>query len=75
MDETLWGLMNIVGPIILLGLLLWLGLVAWKRRTPSQDARAERATHELYDEEERRRREGTDGLEDEDEGRKGTDRL
>ena len=62
MDETLWTLVDIVGPIILLVLLLWLALVAWKRRRPGPDARAERATHELYDEEERRRREGTDDL-------------
>ena len=62
MDETLWGLVNIVGPIILLVILLWLALIAWRRRNPVDDARAERATHELYEEEERRRREGTDDL-------------
>ena len=62
MDETLWTLMTIVGPLILLVLLLWLGLVAWRKRTPRGDAIAERATHELYEEEEQRRREGTDDL-------------
>jgi cytochrome c-type biogenesis protein CcmH/NrfF len=62
MDETLWTLVDIVGPIILLVLLLWLVLTAWKRRKPGADARTEQATHELYEEEERRRREGTDGL-------------
>lgn len=62
MDESLWTLMDIIGPLILLGLLLWLALWAWRRRTPRDDAHAERATHDLYEEEERRRREGTDDL-------------
>ncbi len=62
MDVALSWLMNIVGPVILLGLLLWLAFWTWRKRKPRDDARAERATHELYDEEERRRREGTDGL-------------
>ena len=62
MDETLSAMMSIVGPIILLVLLLWLALTAWRRRNPAEDARAEQATHELYQEEEQRRREGTDGL-------------
>lgn len=62
MDETLWTLMDIVGPIILLVLLLWLAIFAWRRRNPRTDARAEHATHDLYEEEERRRREGTDDL-------------
>jgi uncharacterized membrane protein len=62
MDVTLWTLMDVVGPIILLVLLLWLAIFAWRKRRPGSDARAERATHELYEEEERRRREGTDDL-------------
>ena len=64
MDETLWGLMNIVGPLVLLILLIW--LVMRSRRRPGQTtdttAQTERATDRLYDEEEQRRREGTDGL-------------
>ena len=68
MDETLWGLMNIVGPIILLGLLVW--LVARSRRSSATRTetktdttpQTEQATDALYDEEERRRREGTDDL-------------
>ena len=64
MDETLWGLMNIVGPIILLILLVW--VVMRSRRRPGQATdtteQTERATDRLYDEEEHRRREGTDGL-------------
>jgi cytochrome c-type biogenesis protein CcmH/NrfF len=62
MEEVLWTLISIVGPLILLGLMLWLALVAWRRRKPGSDERAERATHDLYDEEERRRRAGTDDL-------------
>ena len=57
MDETLWGLMYIVGPAILLVLLLWLAL---RRRSGGKTARTEQATHDLYRNEEERRREGTD---------------
>ena len=59
MDETLWALMNIVGPVILLVLLLWLVL---RGRSSGKAGRTEQATDELYDEEEQRRRDGTDGL-------------
>ena len=61
MDETLWWLMSIIGPAILVLLLLWLAL-SRRRKAASEDVRAERGTHDLYDEEERRRREGTDDL-------------
>ena len=64
MDESALGLMEIVGPIILLALLVW--VVMRSRRKPGQTvdttAETERATNRLYDEEERRRREGTDDL-------------
>lgn len=62
MDEFFWSLMTIVGPLILLGILLWLAFSYWSRRSPRSDTTAERATHDLYEEEERRRREGTDDL-------------
>ena len=62
MDEFWWWLMDIVGPAILLVLLAWLAFWAWRKRTPGDDARAEQATHRLYEEEETRRREGTDDL-------------
>ena len=72
MDETLWGLMNIIGPLILLGLLIWVIMKARARRESKPDSPptvatdttpgTERATHNLYDEEERRRRDGTDDL-------------
>lgn len=54
-----WSLMNVVGPLLLLAALLWLVL----RRNKSRDADyTERKTDEVYEEEERRRREGTDEL-------------
>ena len=59
MDETLWGLMNIVGPAILLILLLWLAL---RDRSRGKTGRTEQATDQLYEDEERRRRQGTDDL-------------
>ena len=62
MDEFWWWIMDIVGPVILLILLVWLAFWAWRRQSPREVERTERATDELYDEEERRRREGTDDL-------------
>ena len=59
MDETLWGLMNIVGPLILLVLLVWVVLRSRRKGEPPQDV-TERATHDAYVEEEKLRREGTD---------------
>ena len=64
MDETLWGLTNILGPAILLVLLVW--LVMRSRRRPGQTtdttAETEAGTRAEYADEERRRRDGTDGL-------------
>jgi hypothetical protein len=66
MDETLWGLMDIIGPAILLVLLIWLVMRRRSNRRPDIEGtphdQTEAATDRLYDEEERRRREGTDGL-------------
>ena len=59
MDESLVGLMTIVGPAILVILLLWLVL---HRRSTGSTKRTEQATDRLYDNEEKRRREGTDDL-------------
>ena len=61
MDESLWGIMTIVGPVILLIALIWLVM---RRRSDGTDARTERGTREVYAEEEVRRREGTDAAED-----------
>jgi hypothetical protein len=59
MDVALWGLMNIVGPAILLILLLWLAL---RGRSNGKSGRTEQATDQLYKDEEERRRQGTDDL-------------
>ena len=59
MDETLLGLMEIVGPIILLGLLIWVVLRNRKRGEPPRDV-TEQGARNAYREEEEMRREGTD---------------
>ena len=59
MDETMLGLMEIVGPIILLVLLIWVVLRARRRGEPPRDV-TERATRDAYAQEEEMRREGTD---------------
>jgi hypothetical protein len=59
MDETTLGIMEILGPVILLIVLLWLVM---RRHSTGKTGRTEQATHELYQEEEGRRREGTDDL-------------
>ena len=54
-----WSIMTIIGPALLLVALLWLVL----RRNKSRNTEyTEQKTDELYDEEEQRRREGTDEL-------------
>jgi hypothetical protein len=60
MDESLVGIMEIVGPVILLIALVWLVM---RRGSTGKSGRTEQATHELYQEEEERRREGTDDAE------------
>ena len=64
MDESLWTLMTIVGPLILLLLLIWAVLRSRRgaNQTTDTTAQTERATDRLYDNEEQRRREGTDDL-------------
>ena len=59
MDESLLGLMEIVGPVILLIALIWLVM---RRRSTGKTGRTEQATRDLYRDEEERRREGTDDL-------------
>ena len=59
MDESLVGIMEIVGPVILLIVLLWLVM---QRRSTGKTGRTEQATRDGYADEETRRREGTDDL-------------
>ncbi|HXH52190.1 MAG TPA: hypothetical protein VNH53_02010 [Sphingomicrobium sp.] len=62
MDQAMWALMNIIGPAILLIVLLWLVWRSWRRTRPNDIRHTEQATHDLYEEEETRRRERTDDL-------------
>ena len=64
MDETLWWIMDIVGPAILLVLLVLLVWLVMRRRSTGKTGRTEQATRDLYREEEARRREGTDQAEE-----------
>ena len=61
MDETMWTLMDIVGPLILLILLIWVVLRVRRggRNEPPVDG-TEEATRDAYRQEEEMRREGTD---------------
>jgi hypothetical protein len=59
MDNSLLGIMEIVGPAILLIVLIWLVL---RRGSTGKTGRTEQATRDLYREEEQRRRDGTDDL-------------
>jgi hypothetical protein len=59
MDNTLLGIMEILGPVILLIVLIWLVM---RGRSSGKAGRTEQATDQLYKEEEQRRREGTDDL-------------
>ena len=60
MDETMWTIMDIVGPAILLVLLIWVVLRARRRQGEASEDVTERATRDVYAEEEKMRREGTD---------------
>ena len=62
MGDAWWWLMDVIGPVILLILLIWLAFRAWGRGTKAENDRTEEGTREVYREEEARRREGTDDL-------------
>ncbi len=62
MDETEWGIVNILGPALMLAVLLWLVLRTRSKRNSAENQRAEQGTRELYRTEEERRRDGTDKL-------------
>ena len=60
MDETMWTLIAIVGPIILLVLLIWVVMRSRRRQGEPPQEVTERGTREEYRAEEEMRREGTD---------------
>ena len=54
-----WGIINIVGPLLLAAVLLW--VLLRNRKTRRSDVeRSEQATRDLYREEEEKRRTGDD---------------
>lgn len=55
--------MEVVGAVILVGLLAWVVMRTRSKGRETSNPTTERATRELYEEEERRRREGTDDAE------------
>ncbi len=54
--------MEVVGAVIFFALLVWAVMRTRSKGKETSNPTTERATHELYEEEERRRREGTDDL-------------
>jgi hypothetical protein len=60
MDFTIWWIIDIVLPAVLVIVLVWLVM---RRGSTGKTGRTEQATHDLYREEEERRREGTDSAE------------
>ena len=59
MADAMWWLMDVILPVVLLIALIWL---VFLRRSKGTSGETERGTRENYEEEERRRREGTDDL-------------
>lgn len=59
MDQAQWWLIDIILPVVLLIALVWL---VFLRRSNRTSDRTEDGTRDLYADEERRRREGTDDL-------------
>jgi len=59
-EESLLGIMEIVGPVILLIALIWLVM---RRGSTGKAGRTVQATDQLYQQEDKRRRDGTDGAE------------
>jgi len=59
MAESMSGLMTIILPVILLVALVWL---VFQRRSNKTTHTTEAGTRAEYDDEEQRRRDGTDGL-------------
>ena len=62
MDEVQWWIIDVVGPVILLIVLVWLVVRTRSSRDDRANRRSEAGTREAYAEEEVRRREGTDDL-------------
>jgi hypothetical protein len=59
MASAMWWLMDVIGPVVLLIILVWL---VFLRKSKGTDRTTYEGTKREYAEEERRRREGTDDL-------------
>ena len=57
-----WLIISVVAVAVLGAVILWAVMQTRSKGKESSPERTERATHELYEEEERRRKDGTDGL-------------
>ena len=57
-----WLIIDVVAVAILFAVILWAVLRTRSKGKESSPDRTEQATHDLYEEEERRRREGTEDL-------------
>jgi membrane protein implicated in regulation of membrane protease activity len=62
MDESLWWIVDIVGPAVLVIVLIWLVIRTQSNRASRESQRSEQGARDVYAEEEQRRREGTDDL-------------
>ena len=62
MDEAQWTSVTIIGAAILGLVLLWAVLRTRSSKNSPRNDVAEGATHRLYEQEEQRRRDHTDGL-------------
>lgn len=59
MDLGSWWIVDVIGPVILLLVLIWLILNVRSNRSDRLNRRSEKGTREPYAREEQRRREGT----------------
>ena len=57
-----WLVIDVIAVVILGAVIAWAVMRTRSKGKSTSPEKTERATHELYEEEERRRREGTDGL-------------
>ena len=61
MDESLYGIVTIAGPIILLAVFVWVIMRSKRRRGEASKATTERATKANYQAEDRANEAGTEG--------------
>jgi uncharacterized membrane protein YqiK len=57
-----WLIIDVVAVVILFAVIVWVVMRTRSKGRSTSNQTTERATHELYQEEERRRKDGVDGL-------------